>query len=62
MNWNRDKNSSEEKAVESRNTIACWALGEEKFKQWIGVRDKNSSEEKAVNGEIYCMLSFGGEV
>ena len=23
-------------------------------------RDKNSSEEKAVNGEIYCMLSFGG--
>ena len=25
-------------------------------------RDKKSSEEKAVNGEIYCMLSFGGEV
>ena len=23
-------------------------------------RDKNSSEEQAVNGEIYCMLSFGG--
>ena len=25
-------------------------------------RDKNFWEEKAVNGEIYCMLSFGGEV
>ncbi len=23
-------------------------------------RNKNSSEEKAVNGEIYCMLGFGG--
>ena len=23
-------------------------------------RNKNSSEEKAVNGEIYCILSFGG--
>ena len=23
-------------------------------------RNKNFSEEKAVNGEIYCMLSFGG--
>ena len=25
-------------------------------------RDKNSSEEKAVNGEIYCMLSWGGSL
>ena len=25
-------------------------------------RDKNSWEEKAVNGEINCMLSFGGNL
>ena len=24
-------------------------------------RNKNFSEEKAVNGEINCMLSFGGK-
>ena len=24
--------------------------------------DKNSWEEKAVNGEINCMLGFGGEI
>ena len=27
MNWIRDKNSSEEKSCQSRNTIACWAWG-----------------------------------
>ena len=82
MNWSRDKNFSEEKAVHgeiycmlsfgggslnneleswqelfsrescaSRNTIACWA--------WGG--NLNNELEKAVNGEIYCILSFGGK-
>ena len=60
MNWNRDKNSSEEKAV-NRETVLHVGLGVEILTiNWN--RDKNSWEEKAVNGENDCMVGFGGNL
>ena len=60
MNWNRDKNSSEEKAVNREMLLHVGLWGGMYRMNWS--RDKNSWEEKAVNGEIYCMLGFRGEI
>ena len=46
MNWNRDKNSWEEKAVNGENDCMVGFGGN------LNNRDKNSSEEKAVNREL----------
>ena len=70
MNWSRNKNSSEEKAVNGEIYCMLGFRGgnlnnelesrQELFGrascEWINLLHV----EKAVNGEIYCMFSFGG--
>ena len=59
MNWSRDKNSSEEQAVNGEINCMLSFGGEVETMNWN--RDKNSWEEKAVNGEINCMWGFERE-
>ena len=58
MNWNRDKNSWEEKAVNGE--INCMLSFGGKFKTMNWSRDKNSSAEKGVNREILLHVGLCG--
>ena len=59
MNWNRDKNSWEEKAVNGE--INCMLSFGGKFKQWIGVETRTLQQRKVWIEKYYCMLGFAGE-
>ena len=59
MNWNRDKNSCEEKAVNPEILLHVGLGG--KFKQGIRVETRTLRKRKRCIEKYYCMLGFGGE-